>query len=108
MPKPRAKPTPKRSTAKPSAPARPRRLWLNLAALVVTVGTLGALAVLSGAPTDPKPAPVAPHPVASTPPPSRIVRRADALTPKTLAELLALPPEQLERVDIGLMSLHLR
>ncbi len=31
--------------------------------------------------------------------------RADALSPKTLAELLALPPEQVERVDIGLMNL---
>ncbi|MBX3378108.1 MAG: hypothetical protein KF678_14025 [Phycisphaeraceae bacterium] len=105
MAKPRRKPTPKRSTAKPSAPVRPRRLWLNVAALVATVGTLIALAVLSGAPTDPKPSLVTPRPVASTPPPSPIVHRTDALTPKTLAELLALPPDQLERVDIGLMNL---
>lgn len=33
------------------------------------------------------------------------MRRSDALTPKTLAELLALPSNQLERVDVALMNL---
>lgn len=106
MAKPRRNPTPKRSTAKPSAPARPRRPWLNIGMLVVLVGVLGAVSVLSSTPDRPSPvsAPAA-RPVALAPPTLPLVRRPDALGPKTLAELLALSPDQLERVDIGLMNL---
>jgi len=78
---------------------------LNVGALAVSVAALGALAVLTGTPIIAPRVPVTPQPVASTPPPSPIVHRVDALTPKTLAELLTLPPDQLERVDIGLMNL---
>jgi Transglutaminase-like superfamily len=102
MPKPRRKPTPsKRSTAKPP---RPHRFWLNVTLLTVTLGILGALAVLSSTPETPTPAPATLRPVVPALA-SPIIRRPDALSPKTLAELLALPPEQLERVDIGLMNL---
>jgi hypothetical protein len=78
---------------------------LNVAALVASVGALGSLAFLTSTPDRPSPVPLPARPIASTPPPSPIVTRADALSPKTLAELLALPPDQLERVDIGLMNL---
>jgi hypothetical protein len=71
---------------------------------VAAMGAVGAVALLT-APDRPRA-----HPLAVAAPPvlasrSSVVRRADALAPKSLAELLALPPDQLERVDIGLMNL---
>jgi tetratricopeptide (TPR) repeat protein len=45
------------------------------------------------------------RPVASALQASPITRRSDALVPKSLAELLSLPPEQLDRVDIALTNL---
>lgn len=94
-----------KTRSRPKPPARPRRLWLNIAALVCAVAGLGTVAVLANAPADAPRTRTTPPPVASTPPPSAIVHRADALTPKTLAELLALSPEQMERVDIAVANL---
>lgn len=108
MSKPRVRPAIRKRAAKaePATPARrPRRLWMNAAMLTATVATLGAVAVMSSMPARSARTPPVACPVASAPPSSPIIRRSDALTPKSLAELLALPSDQLERVDIALMNL---
>lgn len=104
MPKPRRKPTPKRSAAKPNAPARLRRLWLSAAVGTVAVVALGVAAVVTSTPQQPESRPVVTRPVVA-PRPTPPKANADTTTPKSLAELLALTPEQLAKVDVAVVNL---
>lgn len=95
----------RRNLARPGPRKGSRRLWLNVASLALTVGALGTVAVLSITPESQGPArPIPPTAVADSLP-LAVSRRPDALAPKTLAELLAVPTDQVERVDVGLMNL---
>lgn len=105
MPNRRDKVTPERGQTKAATPVRSKWLWLHVSTLVVAVGTLCTVAVLSGAPTDAPRSPVIPQQIASAMPALPPIHSTDALSPRTLAELLALPSEQLDRVDIGLVNL---